>query len=165
MDFSDVGERLFSDARRLLQCGATDHGLRAVCYNSLCSLGFDLQRLDSLPVGLFLNPSVMQEELLRAGFSREEIIASGLVSDSRVAERLIGPIRNVGGRIVSFWARHPEGLRPKYYFFRRDWRQEVPAFGLDVALSCPADGVREPLVAVDRFVASRGHVAFLPQPY
>ena len=54
MDISDLGERLFSDAQRFLQCDAGDDELRAVCYNSLCSLGFDLQRLDiHCPSGCF----------------------------------------------------------------------------------------------------------------
>ena len=112
MDISDLGERLLSDARRFLQCDAADPELRAVCHNCLGSLGFDLQQLDSLPIGVFLSPSVMKEGLLRAGFRPEDIIASGLVSDPRVAGRLIGPIRNAKGQILNFWARHPEGLRP-----------------------------------------------------
>jgi hypothetical protein len=163
MDFSDVGERLFSDARQLLQYDADDPRWRGVCHESLRSLGFDLQRLDSLSIGLFASPSVMQEGLLRAGFCREEIVASGLVRDPRVAKRLIGPIRNVGGQIISFWARHPEGLPPKYLFFRRGWQQEVPAFGLDVALSYLADGVCELLLVEDILDALLLQSAGLPQ--
>jgi hypothetical protein len=162
MDFSDVGERLFSHAQRLLQCDAADR-LRAVCYESLSRLGFDLGRLESIPIGLFLHPAAMQDELSRAGFRREEIVASGLVCDPRVAERLIGPIRNPNGRIVNFWARHPKGLRPKYLFFRRGWQDEVPAFGLDVALSGLSDGPGELLLVEDFLDALLLQSAGLPQ--
>jgi hypothetical protein len=163
MDISDLGESLFSAARRFLQCDATDPELRAVCYNFLCSLGFDLQQLDSLPIGIFPNPQVMKEELLSAGFSGDEIIASGLANDPRVAGRLIGPIRDLTGQIINFWARHPEGLHPKYLFFRRGWQQEVPAFGLDVALSGLSDRQCELLLVEDLLDALLLQSAGLPQ--
>jgi hypothetical protein len=163
MDISDLGERLFCGARRILQGDGADPELRAVWCNILCSLGFDLQQLDSLPLGIFVSSPVMKEGLLRAGFRGEEIAASGLVGDPRVAKRLIGPIRNVGGQIINFWARHPEGLRPKYLFFRRGWQQEVPAIGLDVALSGLTDGACELLLVEDLLDAILLQSAGLPQ--
>ena len=163
VDISDLGESLFADAQRFLQCDAANPELRAVCRNSLCSLGFDLQQLECLPIGIFVSPPVMKEGLLRAGFRGEEIAASGLVNDPRVTGRLMGPIRNVGGQIVNFWARPPEGLRPKYLFFRRGWQQEVPAFGLDVALSGLTDGQCELLLVEDLLDALLLQSAGLPQ--
>ena len=142
---------------------AADPELRGVCYNSLCSLGFDLQQLNELPIGVFVSPAAMKEGLLRAGFRQEEIAASGLAGDARVAKRLIGPIRNVEGRIVNFWARHPEGERPKYLFFRRGWREEVPAFGLDVALAGSTGETSELLLVEDLLDALLLLSAGLPQ--
>jgi hypothetical protein len=163
MDISSLGESLFSDAHRFLRCDFTDPELRAVCHNRLRSLGFDLQRLDSLPIGVFPSLPVMKEGLLRAGFGREEIIASGLVGDARVAERLIGPIRNAEGQIISFWARHPKGLRPEYLFLSRGWREEVTAFGFDVALPRLTEASCELLVVEDLLDALLLQSAGLPQ--
>ena len=150
MDISDLGEQLFSDAHRFLQCDAADPELRTVCHNSLRSLGFDLQRLEDLPIGIFLSSLVMTERLLRAGFCREEIIASGLVSDPRLAERLIGPIRNVGEDRSSVSGRGiPRACAQKYLFSRGSWPWEVPAFGLDVALPSLPDSACELLLVED----------------
>ena len=163
MDNSALRESLFADAHRFLRCDAANLELLAVCRNWLRSLGFDLQRLDSLPIGVFPSPLVMKEGLLRAGFHIDEIAASGLVGDPRVAERLIGPIRNPSGRILSFWARHPEGRRPKYLFLGRDWKQETPAFGLDAALPRLHDTAGELLLVEDLLDALLLQSAGLPQ--
>jgi hypothetical protein len=163
MDNSVLRESLFSDAHRFLLCDAANLELLAVCRDWLRSLGFDLQRLDGLPIGVFPSPLVMKEGLLRAGFSIDEIAASGLVGDPRLAERLIGPIRDASGHILSFWARHPEGLRPKYLFLGRDWKQETPAFGLDAAMPHLNDTAGELLLVEDLLDALLLQSAGLPQ--
>jgi hypothetical protein len=163
MDILGLRESLFSAAHRFLLCDAADPGLQAVCRNSLRRLGFDVQRLDDLPIGIFPSPLAMKEGLLQAGFRVDEIAASGLVSDPRVAARLIGPIRNTAARILSFWARHPEGTRPKYLFLGRSWKEETPAFGLDVAMPRLTDAARELLLTEDLLDALLLQSAGLPQ--
>lgn len=163
MDISSLGESLFSIAHHALQFDAAQPELRAACYNALRDVGFDLRRLKSLPIGLFTNPPEMKDGLLNAGFSKNEIVASGLTGDPRLAERLIGPIRDLRGRIVSFWARHPQDIAPKYLFLNRNWRDQVPAFGLDAARSGLSDAANELLLVEDLLDAILLQSAGLPQ--
>lgn len=96
--------------------------------------GFDLERLGDLEIGLIDSPAAMRERLLDAGFERDEVRRSKLLADQRLAGRLVGPIADRLGRIVSLWARHPQDLRPRYLYWRGDWKEEVAAAGLDTAL-------------------------------
>jgi len=57
------------------------------------------------------------------------------VADQRLAGRLVGPIVDLNGAIVGFWARHPQGSPPSYLYWRGGWRDDVPAFGLQAALA------------------------------
>ncbi len=66
----------------------------------------------------------------------EALKASKLASDRRLVGRLVGPIRDAQGRIVSFWARHPEGHRPHYLYLNAHWQRHAVFYGLDVL---PAD--------------------------
>jgi hypothetical protein len=164
MDKTDLRESLFCDAHRFLLCPtAGNPELLSVCCHTLRELGFDLQRLDSLPIGLFPSPMVMKEGLLQAGFAAEEIAASGMVGDPRVAERLIGPIRDANGQLLSLWARHPLGLPPKYLFLGSGWKEATAAFGLDVAMPCLTDSAGELLLVEDLLDALLLQSAGLPQ--
>jgi hypothetical protein len=99
--------------------------------------GFDLSGGDDPPIGLFMGGQWVRQQLLAAGFAPEEIDASALADDPRLAGRLVGPIRNRFGRILSFWAHHPED-RPHKFLFKGKWKDEAGLFGLDVArVPCP----------------------------
>jgi len=112
--------------------------------------GFDLASLDHLAIGLFVGREVALERLLEAGFIDEEIRASALVDDPRLAGRLVGPIRDRWGRILSFWALHPEG-RPPRFLFKGKWKEEAALFGLDEALHSGA-GEEQRLLVVERLL-------------
>ncbi len=121
--------------------------------------GFALERLGDLEIGLIDSPGAMRERLLDAGFDRDEVRRSRLLADQRLAGRLVGPIADRTGRIVSFWARHPRDLRPRYLYWRGDWKEEVAAAGLDTALG--TDGRSGAVVLVEDvldaiFIQSRG---------
>jgi hypothetical protein len=164
MENNDLRESLFSDAHRLLLCDpAGNPELLGVCRDALNDLGFDLARLDSLPIGVFPSPLVMKEGLLRAGFGSDEIAVSGLMGDSRMTGRLIGPIRGATGQLLSLWAWHPQGLRPKYLYLGRNWREQTPVFGLDVAVPSLADAAGELLLVEDLLDALLLQSAGLPQ--
>jgi hypothetical protein len=81
--------------------------------------------------------------LEEAGYSDQEIDASSLTHDKRLAGRLIGPIRDRFGRILSFWARDPFDRPPKF-LFKGPWREEVPLVGLDTALAPAGTDARHP---------------------
>lgn len=128
--------------RMLSQC---DLGERRLAF--LAQLGFNLHRLNVLPIGLFASDAAIVEHLRTAGFTDQEIEASELVADPRLLGRFVGPIRDPEGRIVSFWARHPAGHRPRFLFKGR-WKDDLGLFGLDVALREESRG-REHLLVVE----------------
>lgn len=101
-----------------------------------------------LPLGVLPEAAVMEAVLGEAGFLPEEIAASKLLADPRLAGRLVGPIRDAQGRLVSFWARHPQGHSPRY-LIKGPWREELAVAGLDVAL--PALGAEGDLLVVSDF--------------
>jgi hypothetical protein len=86
--------------------------------------------------------------LLRDGFSADEIRASNLLADSRLPGRLVGPIRDSGRRIISFWARLPQQLDRSLYL-STDWKEEVGVFGLDEAYPAVVHGRHDLLVVED----------------
>jgi hypothetical protein len=114
----------------------------------LAELGFDPSRLDELPMGLFLDRDVMEACLEQAGFTPVEILRSGLTSDPRLSGRLVGPVRDRHGRIVSFWARHPRHDEAKYLLLHKEWHRQIPAIGLDMALT-PVAGGHNHLILVE----------------
>ncbi len=121
--------------------------------------GFDRGDLDCLPVGLFVDCDLTRQWLLESSFTPPEIDASALAADPRLCGRLVGPIRDPWGEIVSLWARHPLD-RPPRMLIKGKWKDRVGLFGLDVALR-PASGGRESLLVVERlvdavFLQSRG---------
>lgn len=95
--------------------------------------GFDAAHWDQVAIGFFPDCPTMRGSLQDAGFSAEEIDASELAADPRLAGRLVGPIRDIDGTIKSFWARHPQGCQPQY-LFKGKWKEDLPVFGLDVAM-------------------------------
>ena len=132
-------ETFFSFSHELLKRQFDSDHLGYACQKNLSRLGFDLTHVDALPVGLFVDRSTIHNGLLEAGYSSEELEASGLLADQRLTGRIIGPIRGLTGRITGFWARHPECLPPKYLYFSSGWKHEAIAFGLDLAIrACQA---------------------------
>jgi hypothetical protein len=110
--------------------------------------GFDLRKLEHLPLGYFPAVEPVWQRLLHDGFAADEIRASNLLADSRLPGRLIGPIRNAERRIDSFWAKQPENLDHCLYL-STEWKERVGLFGLDVALPAVAGGRRDLLVVED----------------
>jgi hypothetical protein len=107
---------------------------RSAARGALRDWGFDPDELNGVPVGLFLDRASVQKGLSEAGFSIDMIRAAKVLADARLPGRLVGPIRDPDGRIVSFWAREPRDASQKDLFLRANWKESVPLFGLDVAL-------------------------------
>lgn len=95
--------------------------------------GIDRSMALRLPVGLLFDCSQMRAALAQQGFTPEEIRASELAADPRLPGRLMGPVRDGNGQLVTFWAWDVQGRRPRL-LFHRAWKHRVPAVGLDVAL-------------------------------
>ncbi len=91
---------------------------------------FDLSGSDDLPIGMLADGETLRGQLVAAGFSAEEIDASALADDPRLAGRLVGPIRDRFGRILSFWARHPDDEPPRF-LYKGKWKDAAGVFGLD----------------------------------
>ena len=111
--------------------------------------GFDLRKLEQLPLGYFPAAEPIWQGLLRDGFSADEIRASNLLADSRLPGRLVGPIRDTGRRIISFWAKTPQQLDRSLYL-SADWKEQAGVFGLDEAYPAVAHG-RHDLLLVEDF--------------
>lgn len=122
---------------------------RGTAQTFLADLGFDLSQVRELPVGLIVSPAAMKERLVASGFTRQEIHASKLLADQRLAGRLVGPIPDLDGQIRSFWAVHPRGIAPEYLFWRGRWKEEVVLFGLETALRASDDGPEQIVVIED----------------
>jgi DNA primase len=129
---ADLLETFFRQTRLALSTQSKDPDAREVALSFLSARGFDRQRIPHLPMGLFTDGRSIQRGLAEAGFSPQEIEASALVADERLAGRLIGPIRDPRGAIVSFWARYP-GDRPPRLLFKGPWKEATALVGLDVA--------------------------------
>ena len=125
--YSDRCEALLRDS---LHAGEA----RSAARGALREWGFDPDRLNGVPVGLFLDRATVQKGLSEAGFSTDMIRAAKVMADARLPGRLVGPVRDPDGRIVSFWARDPRDVRQKDLYLRANWKESVPLFGLDVAL-------------------------------
>lgn len=100
--------------------------------------GFDRRRIAELPFGLLFDCQRMRDGLAARGFSADEIRDSELAADPRLPGRLAGPIRDHRGNVITFWARDLGDQQPRF-LFRAAWREQTPAFGLDVALAPARD--------------------------
>lgn len=127
--------------------------IRQPALKLLSRQGLDDGRLDSLPLGLVGEISAARFELEEVGYSEQEIDASSLADDARLTGRLIGPIRDRFGRILSFWARDPNDRSPKF-LFKGTWKDATPLVGLDTALaSCGPDASGlENLIVLERLL-------------
>jgi len=96
--------------------------------------GFPIENLEDVPAGFLPDFPSLRHGLEQAGYAPQEIEASRLCADKRLVGRLIGPIRDRYGRILSFWARDPRDRPPKF-LFKGPWKEHAPLVGLDVAFS------------------------------
>lgn len=123
--------------------------------------GIDRDSLERLCLGVLPDGDDMQSALLAAGFSPAEIQASRLLEDPRLLGRLVGPIRDIQGRIVSFWARYPGDRAPKY-LFKGNWKTELGAFGLDMAVPAIENGCDLVLISDVLEAVLLNYLGFLP---
>jgi hypothetical protein len=112
----------------------TVESAQAVAKACLATRGLDPLQQDPLPIGLMPRLFSMRAALVRAGFNPDEIRESGLVGDARLEGRVVGPITDLAGRIVSFWAWDPIGRKPRCLYADRDWKSRLGLYGIDVAL-------------------------------
>lgn len=138
-DRSTRGSDPLHDQTSVIDSGVTDcqHARRAIAV--LHAQGFDIQCLGRLPIGLLTSLAPIRHELLRAGFSVSEIRASKLLADCRLPGRLIGPIRDPHGRIVSFWARSVDDSHARDLFLDGQWKTSTAVVGLEIALAANVD--------------------------
>lgn len=108
--------------------------VRRVISTLLTKAGFEADRLEDLGLGVVGELPEVRRELGEAGYSPQEIDASSLADDPRLVGRLIGPIRDRFGRLLSFWARDPRDRSPKF-LFKGPWKDWSPLVGLDSAFA------------------------------
>ncbi len=109
--------------------------------------GIDRSMAIRLPLGLAFDCGQMRARLVEQGFTPAEVRAAELAADPRLPGRLIGPVRDPNGHMVTLWALDMHGRRPRL-LFHRPWKHRVPVGGLDVALAAVAPGTA-PLVLVE----------------
>ena len=145
-------EAFWRQTRRFLRSEASADGAQEIARSMLRVWGFQPQRLDELPLGLFVGAESMRTALLATGFTEPEINASKLLADGRTAGRLIGTVRDLRGQIVNFWAGSLVDREPKYLFLNGNWKQTVGVIGLETAMPAGSDGqivlVEDPLDAL-----------------
>ena len=115
--------------------------------------GHEEAGLVELGFGFFTTKAEVQDRLKKAGFTEEEIDASGLVADGRWEGRIVSPCRDWRGHIQGFWARDITGQAEegaKYLKNRGFTEKSVVAYGLDEALRHEAG--RKNLVLVEGFL-------------
>ena len=105
----------------------------------LCEQAISAARAEELEIGFCRSPERMTHTLAEDGFSLDEIAASGLLDDERIAGRLIGPILDAQARIVNFWAIRPIP-RDSSVLFYRDPRGDVPC---DLERDHPGETLRD----------------------
>ena len=132
------------------------HGPACTSGDSTCG------RSSTCRLGYFPSAEPIWQRLLRDGFSADEIRASNLLADSRLPGRLVGPIRDGGRRIISFWAKQQPDLAHCLYL-SSEWKERAGLFGIDVALPTVAGGRQDMLVVEDLWDAlllhSHGYAA------
>jgi putative DNA primase/helicase len=71
--------------------------------------GLPMSILPGLEIGYISSLRELFRNLKRSGFRKDEIDKSGILSDSRWEERIVGPWRNTSGIIINFWSRDITG--------------------------------------------------------
>ncbi len=114
------------------------------------SYGFHVAQGPELPLGYYPSRSEVIEYLASLGFSDEQLKSNRLVTDRRLAGRIVIPWRDANGRLCRMVAHQPDSsqaTKPIYW----QTKKAVPYFGLDVATQTQAqtDGH---LLMVDGFL-------------
>lgn len=141
-------EAYFRQTQALLAASDSRDDAWRAARGCLHQRGFDLRKLEQLPLGYFPSAEPIWHGLLHDGFSADEIRASNLLADSRLPGRLVGPIRDAGRRIIGFWAKLPQQLDHSLYL-SSDWKEQAGLFGLDAAYPAVAQGRHDLLLVED----------------
>jgi hypothetical protein len=134
-----IREVFLCTARRLLLEAEQDQEIAWHARSRLAAHGFGWSELAELPLGVITTRRRMFEDLRGAGRSAAEIRDSRLLSDPRLPGRIVGPICDPWGTIVSFWAREPDDRSPRHLFLTGQWRRIAPLVGLETALTAAAE--------------------------
>ncbi|MEI8375492.1 MAG: hypothetical protein WCJ35_21945 [Planctomycetota bacterium] len=154
-------EAYFRHTQALLAASDSRDDVWLAARGCLHQRGFDLRKLEQLPLGYFPAAEPIWHGLLRDGFSADEIRASNLLADSRLPGRLVGPIRDAGRRIISFWAKLPQHL-DRILYLSSDWKEQAGVFGLDEAYPVVAHGRRDLLLVEEIWDAILLHTHGVP---
>ena len=134
----------------------TDEGRVARSY--LVQRGCPADNLGDLELGVYPSTEQIRGGLLKRGFLTDEIgfsarevddgkpVGAGVIYDDRWEGRLVGPWRDLSGRIISFWARDlcGEPGDDANHLYLRGGRGDVP-LGLSAAQDRDLVLVEEPL--------------------
>lgn len=118
-------------------------GRASAAWTWLKAQGISLEGVARLQLGFFSDATELHGAMIASGITSQEVEASQLLNDPRLAGRLVGPIRAPGGcSILSFWARTvgKPSSGPRV-LFKGQWKDRVPALGLDTALTPPHEGI------------------------
>jgi hypothetical protein len=135
-------------ARRMLVAADDGQEIAWHARSRLAAHGFGWNELAALPLGLITTRRAMFNDLRSVGYGVSEIRHSHLLSDPRLSGRIVGPICDPQGTIISFWAREPDDAPPRHLFLNRHWRRAAPLVGLETALAA-ATHDRHGLVVVE----------------
>lgn len=98
---------------------------------------FTKEQLEQRELGFYPHSEWIKQKLQGAGYTTEEIEASGLIKDTRWNGRLIGSWRDPKGNLATFWARdlHSQSQpAEKYLYLQGTKKAALVAFGLYEAL-------------------------------
>lgn len=117
----------------------------------LMAQGIPTNAVRSLGLGYHANHDIFHDGLTRCGYTDEEIEASELISSSLLIGRVVGPIRDARGRLLSLWAYHPDSAfrqrdaRTPEFLFKGSWRESLGFFAIPVAITAMRTTHPEPL--------------------
>jgi DNA primase len=129
---TDLLHTFFDHCRREL---ASERGGEAREY--LERRGISADGIDETGLGLVPAVGSTRHLLERAGYSKAETRAAGILADTRWPGRLCGAWRDEYGRIATLWARaldDAEGAGTRYLYLRGASRADLPPYGLSDVL-------------------------------
>ncbi len=111
--------------------------------------GLPTEAIETSGLGLVPASRRTHEVLTRAGYEEAEVIAAGVLADSRWAGRLCGAWRDENGRVGTLWARtlsQSEAAETRYLYLRGASRSSLPPYGLSDVLAGSRELRRELLL-------------------
>ncbi len=117
----------------------------------LLTQGIPTNAVRALGLGYHANHDIFRDGLSRCGYTDEEIEASELISSSLLIGRVVGPIRDERGRLLSLWACHPDRAfvqrdsRVPEFLFKGNWRESLGFFAIPTAIAAMRTPHSEPL--------------------